>query len=31
MLQGNDSKDVDVEPNFPTDEANGVEYADNFS
>jgi subtilisin family serine protease len=27
---GNDSKDVDVEPNFPTDEVKGVEYADNL-
>ena len=27
---GNDSKDVDVEPNFPTDEVNGKEIADNL-
>jgi subtilisin family serine protease len=27
---GNDSKDIDVEPNFPTDEVNGIEYADNL-
>ena len=27
---GNDSKDVDVEPNFPTDEMNGKEIADNL-
>lgn len=26
---GNDSKDIDTEPNFPTDENNGVEIADN--
>lgn len=27
---GNDSKDIDTEPNFPTDEMNGVEIADNL-
>jgi subtilisin family serine protease len=27
---GNDSKDVDAEPNFPTDEANGKEISDNL-
>jgi subtilisin family serine protease len=27
---GNDGKDIDVEPNFPTDEVNTVEFADNF-
>ncbi len=27
---GNDAKDVDTEPNFPTDEANGKEIADNL-
>jgi subtilisin family serine protease len=27
---GNDSKNVDVEPNFPTDEINNVEFADNL-
>lgn len=27
---GNDAKDVDVEPNFPTDEVNGVEFSDNL-
>jgi subtilisin family serine protease len=27
---GNDSKDIDVEPNFPTDEVNGKEIADNL-
>lgn len=27
---GNDSKDIDVEPNFPTDEKDGVEIADNL-
>lgn len=27
---GNDSKDIDFEPNFPTDETNGVEIADNL-
>lgn len=27
---GNDSKDVDSEPNFPTDEANGKEISDNL-
>ena len=26
---GNDSKDIDTEPNFPTDEVNGSEIADN--
>ena len=27
---GNDSKNIDVEPNFPTDEVNGKEIADNL-
>ncbi|MBT8245458.1 MAG: S8 family serine peptidase [Winogradskyella sp.] len=27
---GNDSKDIDVEPNFPTDNINGKEVADNY-
>ena len=27
---GNDAKNVDEEPNFPTDEKNNVEFADNF-
>jgi len=27
---GNDSKDIDTEPNFPTDEVNGKEIADNL-
>jgi subtilisin family serine protease len=27
---GNDSKDVDTEPNFPTDEMNGTEISDNL-
>lgn len=27
---GNDSKDVDTEPNFPTDEVNSVEISDNL-
>jgi subtilisin family serine protease len=27
---GNDSKDIDVEPNFPTDEVNGAEISDNW-
>ncbi len=27
---GNDSKDIDTEPNFPTDENNGVEISDNL-
>ncbi|RAR72855.1 S8 family peptidase [Flavobacterium aciduliphilum] len=27
---GNDAKDVDTEPNFPTDEVNGKEIADNL-
>jgi len=27
---GNDSKDIDVEPNFPTDEVNGKEISDNL-
>jgi subtilisin family serine protease len=27
---GNDSKDVDTEPNFPTDEVNGKEISDNL-
>jgi subtilisin family serine protease len=27
---GNDSKDIDVEPNFPTDEVNGTEFSDNW-
>ena len=27
---GNDSKDIDTEPNFPTDEVNGAEIADNL-
>ena len=27
---GNDAKDVDTEPNFPTDETNGKEIADNL-
>ncbi|MEC4003578.1 S8 family peptidase [Flavobacterium sp. SUN052] len=27
---GNDSKDVDTEPNFPTDEMNGAEISDNL-
>jgi subtilisin family serine protease len=27
---GNDGKDVDFEPNYPTDEVNGVEFASNF-
>lgn len=27
---GNDSKNIDVEPNFPTDEKDGVEIADNL-
>ncbi len=27
---GNDSKDIDVESNFPTDEVNGTEISDNF-
>jgi len=27
---GNDGKNVDVEPNFPSDEKNNVEFADNF-
>ena len=27
---GNDAKDVDTEPNFPTDEKNGVEISDNL-
>ena len=27
---GNDAKDIDTEPNFPTDEVNGVEIADNL-
>ena len=27
---GNDAKDIDFEPNFPTDEVNGVEIADNL-
>ncbi len=27
---GNDSKNIDKEPNFPTDEVNGKEIADNF-
>jgi len=26
---GNDSKDIDTEPNFPTDEVGGTEFADN--
>lgn len=26
---GNDSKNIDAEPNFPTDEVKGVEFADN--
>ena len=27
---GNDSKDIDTEPNFPTDEVNGAEISDNL-
>ncbi|GAA4067942.1 S8 family peptidase [Flavobacterium cheonanense] len=27
---GNDAKDIDTEPNFPSDEVNGKEIADNF-
>jgi subtilisin family serine protease len=27
---GNDSKNIDTEPNFPTDEVNGTEFADNL-
>ena len=27
---GNDAKNIDVEPNFPSDEKNNVEFADNF-
>lgn len=27
---GNDGKDIDSEPNFPSDERNNVEFADNF-
>lgn len=27
---GNDSKNIDTEPNFPTDEINGTEIAENF-
>ncbi|MFT6749023.1 MAG: cell wall-associated protease [Flavobacterium sp.] len=27
---GNDSKNIDVEPNFPTDEINNIEFADNL-
>lgn len=27
---GNDGKNIDVEPNFPTDEVNNVEFATNF-
>ncbi|KAB1066483.1 S8 family serine peptidase [Tamlana haliotis] len=27
---GNDSKDVDTEPNFPDDNVNGIEIADNY-
>lgn len=27
---GNDAKNIDVEPNFPTDEVNGAEIADNL-
>jgi subtilisin family serine protease len=27
---GNDSKDIDVEPNFPSDNINGTEVADNY-
>lgn len=27
---GNDAKNIDAEPNFPTDEVNGKEIADNF-
>ncbi len=27
---GNDAKDIDVAPNFPTDEVNGVEISDNL-
>lgn len=27
---GNDAKNVDVEPNYPSDEKNNVEFADNF-
>ena len=27
---GNDSKDIDTEPNFPTDEINGLEISDNL-
>lgn len=27
---GNDGKNIDTEPNFPTDEVNTIEYVDNF-
>jgi subtilisin family serine protease len=27
---GNDGKDIDIEPNYPTDEVNAIEFADNF-
>lgn len=27
---GNDSKNIDTEPNFPTDEVNGTEFSDNL-